>query len=108
MVNMINGSNVIIIELESFYSTLGIPPDETLYSPVTFLSSHNFSDDCWLSSDTNVSNLQGKIAIITELPTWYECASESLGIITGIGRLLQKNGILGVIMVNSEQVFHTS
>lgn len=91
-------------KIKSFYSTIGIPPLVTYHSHPIYLSHFNFSDDCWFSSSTNVSLLEESIIIITSLPEWFDCTSESTGVITGVSRLLHKVGAMGIVVTQQEQV----
>lgn len=93
-------------KLLSRYSTLGKPPTQSIYAPVVFLSKSNFSEDCYFSSSTNISQLNGKIAVLSSMPMWIDCTSESNGVITAIARLYQKVGGIGVITPQSEKVYN--
>lgn len=90
--------------IPSYYTTLGDLPSNSLHSSIVILSRTNFSDDCYLSPATNVSRLNGSIAILKNLPFWRECINEAPGVITNIGRLLQQAGCVGVVMPQLEKV----
>lgn len=52
-----------LVYYDSHYTTLGVPPNQTIQSPIVILSKHNFSGDCGFSHETNTSLLQGNIFI---------------------------------------------
>lgn len=86
----------------SHYTTLGTPPIQTFQSPVIFLFSNNFSEDCLFLPSTNLSNYKNKIAILTERPE--RCATEETGIIPQIVRIFQQVGGVGVVVEQIEPV----
>lgn len=59
MINLSVFENQNLIDFQSHYTTLGLPPNYTLHSSIVILSKHNFSDDCSLSPATNITHLQG-------------------------------------------------
>lgn len=106
----------------SYYTTLGIPPSYNLQASIVILSRHNFSKDCWFSHETNTTylkgtlftllfhyilitiNMLGKIVVLEDEPEWAECVSDNLGTKVGLGRIMQKIGVAGVLLQQLEWV----
>lgn len=92
------------VEIPSFYTTLGPPPSHNILTNITFLSAHNFSEDCRFSPSTNISSLQNKFVVIESFPKWFKCVSFYHGVKTAMGRLLQRVGVRGVLLASTEHV----
>jgi hypothetical protein len=99
-----NNQTTAPITLKYTYTTLGTPPKlQFMKTSPVFLASYNFSD-CKFAQTTNTANLQGKIIVLESLPFWYDCAYEEHGAVTAAGRLIQREGGIGVVITAQEKV----
>lgn len=103
--NINNTNNNTTNTIESYYTTIGNPPKEVIHSSAIFLSNNNFSNDCWFSKTTNISKIKNKIAILTEYPLWHKCIHDGTGKPAVMGKIFQKVGAIGLIVVERESVY---
>lgn len=90
---------------QSYYTTLGLPSThQILTSSPVLLSRNNFSDDCFFTTTTNISLLNGAIVVVSNYPLWLGCTSDNIGVIPAVGRIIQQVGGIAVLIPPLEKV----
>jgi hypothetical protein len=94
--------NITTIDLKSTFSTISTFPASAISSSL-FILSHNAIDNCECTCKDDVL---GKVVIFGEgtLPSLWGCNRAHIGRALALGRILEKQGAIGVVIPAEEEV----